>query len=376
MNKEERKERVSESIEKVKETHKIIAKFFVETLNGMAHGLFATLIIGTIISTIGGFFPEGGVINTALIGASKVLQNCTGIGIAIGIGLALKFDTLKLVTIAITGELASYFSLTTKFVTNGVINNTFQTGDPLTIYIVAILVCLFFKYVYKKSTPVDIILIPLSGVLVGLIISLLIRYPTIYVTYGVQYIVSKSTLSEPFVMGVIISVIMGMALTAPISSAAIAAMIFTASSTTNLQGLKIASGAAIIGCCTQMVGFAIQSIRDNNIGKVISVGLGTSMLQFKNILKKPVVWLPTIIASAILGPIATTVLNIECMGSSAGMGTAGLVGQIGTLASMGNSTETWLIIILFEIVAPAILVFLIDLMFRNIGAIKKGDLEI
>ena len=137
-------------------------------------------------------------------------------------------------------------------------------------------------------------------------------------------------------MGSIIAVVMGMALTAPISSAAIAAMIFIGEG----EGLVLASGAALIGCCTQMVGFAIQSRKDNNIGMIISIGIGTSMLQFKNILKKPIIWLPTIIASIILGPISTTLIKLKCMGSSAGMGTAGLVGQIGTIASMGNSVNT------------------------------------
>ena len=218
----------------------------------------------------------------------------------------------------------------------------------------------------------DILLVPLCGISLGLIFSLLVRYPTIYVTYGIQYIVNEATLIQPILMGSIIAVVMGMALTAPISSAAIAAMIFIGEG----EGLILASGAALIGCCTQMVGFAIQSRKDNNIGMVISIGIGTSMLQFKNILKKPIIWLPTIIASIILGPISTTLIKLKCMGSSAGMGTAGLVGQIGTIASMGNSVNTWLIIIFFEILAPLVLVFIIDLIFRKFNLIKEGDLKV
>ena len=187
-------------------------------------------------------------------------------------------------------------------------------------------------------------------------------------------------------MGIIVSVLMGMALTAPISSAAIGAMIFVipgdisvsqALADPQYMGLCIASGAAIVGCCTQMVGFAVQSRKDNPIGMIISIGIGTSMLQFKNILKKPIIWLPTIIASAILGPISTCVLKLVCMGSSAGMGTAGLVGVIGTISSMGiNSWTCWLGIALLEIIGPIVLVFLIDLLFRKLGWIKEGDLKI
>lgn len=176
-------------------------------------------------------------------------------------------------------------------------------------------------------------------------------------------------------MGIVIAVLMGMALTAPISSAAMAAMIFTGC--TSGSGLAIASGAAIVGCCTQMVGFAVQSRKDNPIGMVISIGIGTSMLQFKNILKKPIIWLPTIIASAILGPIATCLIKVECFGSSAGMGTAGLVGQIGTLESMGvHNWLTWFAIFGLEIIIPAILVFVIDWIFRKLHLIQEGDFKV
>ena len=175
-------------------------------------------------------------------------------------------------------------------------------------------------------------------------------------------------------MGVVIAVLMGMALTAPISSAAIGAIIFPIGSAA--PGLLLASGAAIVGCSTQMVGFAIQSRRDTNIGQVISIGIGTSMLQFKNILRKPILWLPTIIASAILGPISTCWLKLNCMGASSGMGTAGLVGQIGTFASMGNTWQTWVGIFVLQIIAPIVLVFFLDLAFRKLGWIKDGDLSL
>ena len=170
-------------------------------------------------------------------------------------------------------------------------------------------------------------------------------------------------------MGILVAVIMGMALTAPISSVAIAVAI-------SLGDIPLAAGAAVVGCSVNMIGFAIQSIYDNNIGKVISVGIGTSMLQFKNILKKPVIWLPTIITSAIMGPIATCLVKVKCNTTGAGMGTCALVGQLGTFSEMGNTPLTWVSILLIEIIIPAIMVFIIDFIFRKIGLIKKGDLEI
>ena len=380
-----------------------VLDFFVKTLNGMAYGLFATLIIGTIFATIGTLFGYGTNSNFCMginhllngykddtktwLGLSNILQYLTGAGIGVGIALSLKFDPLKTIVLAAVGEAAACFSLSTKFVTDMAsvqqLVANFQIGDPLTIYLVCIATALAMKYVLTKKTPVDILIVPLFGITVGFLCALGFRYPAIYVTFGIQWLVNSGTTIVPFLMGIIVAVLMGMALTAPISSAAIAAMVFVIPSGADLadyQGLLIASGAAVVGCCTQMVGFAVQSRKDNNIGMVISIGIGTSMLQFKNILKKPVVWLPTIIASAILGPISTCLIKVICVGSSAGMGTAGLVGQIGTISSMlAYGSETWQIVlglVLLELVAPAALVFGIDLLFRKLGWIKEGDLVV
>lgn len=370
--------------------------FFITTLNGMAYGLFATLIIGTIIGTIGTLFNLGSgnkfcdfmfsiLGNGQTSGLAFVLQALTGAGIGVGIAIALKFTPLQTIVMASVGEITAYFSLTTRFVTNQSYLNTFKIGDPLTIYLVCIVVAILLKLVFRKKTPVDILIIPLFGIIVGTITALLVRYPTIYVTYGIQWFVGNATNYQPFIMGIIVSVIMGMALTAPISSAAIAAMIFTLPAGMTLvealeipqyAGLALASGAAVIGCSTQMVGFAVQSRKDNPIGTVISIGIGTSMLQFKNILKHPLVWLPTIIVSAILGPISTCLVKVYCLGSAAGMGTSGLVGQIGTLSSMGVNLQSILSILLLQIIVPGILVFLVDLLFRRFNLIKEKDLEV
>ena len=373
---------------------KRILNFFTVTLGGMANGLFATLIIGTIFATIGTFFtiwPNSNFCNfmvdvigtsTTKSGLSFVLQILTGAGIGVGIALALKMDALKTICLAAVGELASYFSMSVNNSGKLIENNTFKVGDPLTIFLVCISVALLIKLVLRKKTSVDILIIPLFAGAVGLLLSLGIRYPAAYVTFAVQWLINVSTNAVPFIMGVVVAVLMGMALTAPISSAAIGAMIFSlptavtvaaAMADPSYSGLLIASGAAIVGCSTQMVGFAIQSRKDNNIGQIISIGIGTSMLQIKNIIRKPVIWLPTIIASAILGPISTCWLKLLCPGASAGMGTAGLVGQIGTFSAMGSTWQTWVGIFVLQIIAPLALVFAIDLLFRKIGWIKDGD---
>ncbi|MGN1344103.1 MAG: PTS transporter subunit IIC [Traorella sp.] len=377
VNNKEIEKDISEEPKKEKKSKKIL-DFFITTLNGMAYGLFATLIIGTILGTLGTLFTSIGItvfdyVGNAFSSVAYCLQVLTGAGIGAGIALSLKKDTLKTIVLASVGEIASYFSLTTKFVTDSIIADGMKIGDPLTIYIVVIITVLLMDLVLRKKTPVDILIVPLFGTVIAMIFSILIRYPAIYVTYGIQYIVDKATLAQPFFMGIIIAVVMGMALTAPISSAAIAAMIFTGTG----PGLLLASGAAVVGCSTQMIGFAIQSRKDNNIGMVISIGIGTSMLQFKNILKKPIIWLPTIIASAILGPISTCVLKLGCMGSSAGMGTAGLVGQIGTISTMGvGAWQTWVGIFGLQIILPGVLVFFIDLLFRKFNLIKDGDFKV
>lgn len=386
---------------------KPVLSFLMKTLNGMAYGLFATLIVGTIFATIGKLFGYGAETSKfcafmlhmfnghttesgSWLGIATILQYMTGAGIGVGIALALKFDALKTIVLAAVGEIAACTSLGTSFITSpGTIDHLafkFQVGDPLTIYLVCIGVALAMKYVIRKKTPVDIIIIPLFGVAAGTLLSLGIRYPAISVTYAVQWLVGTSTKAVPFVAGIVVAALMGMALTAPISSAAIAAMVFKVDSSMSpemLQGLMLASGAAVVGCSTQMIGFAVQSRKDNNIGTVISIGIGTSMLQFKNILKKPVIWLPTIIASAILGPISTCWLELTCMKSdigsyaSAGMGTAGLVGQIGLIDSMGvDNWQVWVGIFGLTIILPGVLVFFIDLLFRKLGWIKEGDLTV
>lgn len=357
---------------------KQVLNFIIKTMNGMAYGLFATLIVGTILGTLGGFLPDDSYIGCLIVAIAKFLQNMTGLGIGLGIAWSMKIDGLKLIALTATGAIASYLNLNIYNPDIAEISGlTLRIGDPLTIYLVVIGTLLLTNVVLRKKTAVDIVIVPLFIIFVGVVLTLILNFPISYVTKSIGYIVAAATKSQPFIMGIIIAVVMGMALTAPISSAAIGAMILTVSTAdANYEAIAIAGGAAIVGCSVQMVGFAVMSARDNKIGTVLSVGVGTSMLQFKNILKKPIIWLPTIIVSAILGPISTCLLKLKCTGSSAGMGTSGLVGQIGTLSEMGSSWQTWVGIFGLQIILPAILVFGIDYIFRKKGLIKPGDLTI
>jgi uncharacterized membrane protein len=332
---------------------KSVLNFFITSFNGMAIGLFSTLIIGVIVSQLSkifGYIPNMEIVETALFDLSVILKSLMGIGIGFGIAITLKLEGIKLIVTGVAGGIATRFY-----------------SDPMVAYLTTISVYFALTLILKKKTPVDIILVPLLGVLTALLITKLIGWPvkTGMDLFG-QFIQTATTI-QPFLMGIVIAVIMGMALTAPISSAAIAIAI-------SLGG--IAGGAAVVGCSVQMLGFAIMSRKDNNIGTVISVAIGTSMLQFKNILKKPVIWLPTIIVSAMLGPISTLIFKTQTVPDGAGMGTSGLVGQFGTLEAMGYGLNAFMAILILQIVAPIILVFLVDLIFRKRGWIKHGDLKI
>jgi uncharacterized membrane protein len=273
----------------------------------------------------------------------------TGVGIGIGIAWSLKLEGLRLVAAGIAGGIASGLKI----------------GDPMVEYLTVIAAIEVLNLIFRKKTFLDIILIPLASSAVAYGVYLLINEPVSGMMRSLGEFIKWATGAKPFLMGIIIAVVMGMALTAPISSAAIAIAI-------GLDGL--AGGAAVVGCATQMLGFAVMSRKDNNFGTVVSVALGTSMLQFKNILKKPLLWLPPIIASAVLGPLATLVFQTTCTKEGSGMGTSGLVGQIGTFHSMGDAA--WPSIIILQFALPLVLVFLLDVLFRKAGWIKKGDLQV
>ncbi len=353
-----------ENIEEVKQQtrfQKAIAYLSI-TSSGMALGLFATLIIGVVISEVGkaiGYVPIDQI--------GIILKSLMGAGIALGIALTLKQNSLlEIVSCMVVGAIATSLTYNDTYQFTFALNSN---GNPLMAYLVVIITIALTKLILIKKTPIDIILVPLLYVVIGSLITFGLIIPITIIIDGIEIFVSTATTYQPFLMGIVIAVVMGMCLTAPISSVAIAIAI-------NLSG--IGGGAAAVGCCVQMVGFATQSARENNIGKVLSVGIGTSMLQYSNIIKNPRIWLPTIITSAILGPLSTTVFMLESSSIGAGMGTCALLGPIQLIITTQkiNVALAWSGTIVLCIVAPIIMVFLLDLALRKINWIKEGDLRL
>lgn len=333
-------------------------EFISKTSSGMATGLFATLIVGTILKqlfSIGNGFQIG-------IDIATTLMNLMGVGIALGVAMSMnkELKPLELISLASLGGICSAMSLLSPsqpiptFTING------GSKNPLHIYLVIILTIFIVKKIFRKTTPVDILLIPLTYIIVGSIIGFIFIYPSYYIIYVIQLFIETTMPLIPFIMSIIISVVMGMILTMPISSVAVCVAI-------SIGNVPLAAGAALIGCTTQMIGFATQSFRaKNSIGKTISVGIGTSMLYWPNIIKKPLIWLPTIISSAILGPIGVCLLNTSSTSAGAGMGSCGLVGQISCLEAMGSSDPlTYISIFVVQILGSIILTLIFDYLFKD-----------
>lgn len=333
---------------------KNLLNYFVTTFNGMALGLFSTLIIGVIFKQVGGLIQW-----KAITSLGVMLQGLMGVGIGLGVTSSVNRKGLKLISGATAGAIGALMS--------GGSPLEGRPGDPMVAYITTVITVELAELILRKQTPLDILIIPLLSGLIAYGVALVIGHPISSMMQGIGHFLNRATHYQPFFMGMIIAVVVGMALTAPISSAAITIAI-------GLDGL--AGGAAVIGCTVQMLGFAVMSRKDNNIGTVLSIAIGTSMLQFKNILRKPMIWLPTIIVSAILGPVSTMVFKMETMPYGAGMGTSGLVGQFGTFDAMGFTMETVLKVLVLHFVLPIILVWLVDVLFRKFKLIKKGDLAL
>ncbi len=365
---------------KFKRAFKYCKDVLMKTTNGMAIGLFGTLIIGTVFS----LFAK--IPGLERVGDwATIIQGLMGAGIGLGVALALKRNGVTVVTLMTAGFIGNYMFewLPDKTIAQWHVGSI---GDPLSCYVSVMLAAIVLKYVMVKKTPVDLILIPLLGLTVAISYSFLLAEWIHFVTIGIQMVIEASFKAVPFLMCIIISVLMGMALTAPISSVAICVAI-------NIGSVPLAATAALIGCCTQMVGFAVHTARDNKWGSVIAVGIGTSMLQFKNILKKPLIWVPTIVVSAILGPFAmlmvkglpdlpevtaeTYVATTRLLSVGAGMGTCGLVGPLNFLGYAGyNNWILLLEILCICVIAPGALVFGIDLFFRKMNWFKKGDFSL
>ena len=346
-----------------------LKRYGIDALGAMAQGLFCSLLIGTIINTFGaqlhiGFLTEkiatvGGVDYTV----GGIASAMSGPAMAIAIGFALKCPPLVLFSMTAVGFSANALG---------------GAGGPLAVLFVAIIAAEFGKAV-SKETKIDILVTPLVTIGVGVFFSWLIAPPLGKAAMAVGNLIMWATELQPFLMGILVSVIVGMALTLPISSAAICAALL-------LTGL--AGGAAVAGCCAQMVGFAVISFRENKVGGLVSQGLGTSMLQMGNIVKNPRVWIAPTLASAITGPLATCVFKMEMNGSpiSSGMGTCGLVGPLGVYTGWVNDVASgakaaitasdWAGLILICLVLPAVLSLIIHFFVRKAGWVKDGDLKI
>ena len=337
--------------------------YFVDAMGGMAQGLFASLLVGTILTTISKYI---GMIDGAfferfahfLSRAGAMSSAISGAAIGVGIAAALNAPMLVMACAAAVGYFANAYP-----------GQPYAAG-PLGVFI-AVIIAVEFGKAISKETKVDILVTPIVTLGVGYLTAYL-TCPAIAVAMNwLGEFINFATTMHPFLMGIIISVVVGIILTLPISSAAICASI-------GISG--IAGGAALAGCCAQMVGFAVASFRDNKWGGVVSQGLGTSMLQMPNIVKKPVIWLPATLAAAITGPLATIVVQLECSKVSAGMGTCGMVGPIGCFSDMSASgtldAKAWIGMAVVCIIAPAVLSLVFSEIMRKLGWIKPDDMKL
>lgn len=332
-------------------------------MSAMAQGLFCTLLVGTILNTLGDQF---GIAFLGKIGSAACAM--VGPAMAVAIGYALKAPALVLFSLVPVGYATNLLA---------------GAGGPFAVYVVAILASEIGSLVSKK-TRIDILVTPLTTLLAGIGTALLIASPIGKAASWTGNLIIWGTELHPFLMGIVVAVTVGMALTLPISSAAICAGL-------GLTGL--AGGAALAGCCAQMIGFAVLSFKDNRWGGVVSQGIGTSMLQMGNIIRKPIVWLAPILTSAITGPIATCVFKLQMNGAAvnSGMGTCGLCGPIGVWTGWVSPSETalangasaisagaldWAGLLCVSIILPALLCWALGILFRRAGWIKPGDLAI
>lgn len=338
-------------------------RYGIDALGAMAQGLFCSLLIGTIIKTLG---QQLGIVFLADVGSYAM--SVSGPAMAVAIGYALKADPMVLFSLAAVGYAA---------------NAEGGAGGPLAVLIIAIVAAEFGKAV-SKETKVDILVTPGVTILVGVTLAKWIAPPIGTAASAFGLLIDSATKLQPFWMGIAVSVLVGMALTLPISSAAICSV---------LQLTGLAGGAAVAGCCAQMVGFAVMSFKENSWGGLVSQGLGTSMLQMPNIVRNPRVWIAPTVASAITGPIATCLFKLEMNGAAinSGMGTCGLCGPVGVWTGwLSPSAEAaakgataisptafdWLGLVLIAIVLPAVLTPLINLVCRKLGWVKDGDLTL
>lgn len=347
---------------------KYLNRLFIEGLGGMALGLFSTLIFGTILTQIAKFVSGTPAVYLNFI--ANVAKSITGAGI--GVGVAAKFKESPLVTVsaATAGMIGAFPALYESLGTTEFVISLGKPGEPLGAFVAAY-VAIEIGHLVSGRTKIDILITPFLSILSGSFVGILIGpYITTFIRW-LGEIVNVNVDKHPIVGGMMISVLMGMILTLPISSAAIGVSM-------GITGL--AAGAATVGCCCQMVGFAVSSFKENKTGGLIAQGIGTSMLQVPNIVRKPMIWLPPIISSAILGPVSSAVLKMVSTPEGSGMGSSGLVGQFAAydaMVSAGTSIPVTMIeILVMHFLLPGILTFVFAQGFRKARWIKDGDMAL
>ena len=364
-----KKEKGFKAFLKRKDIEISLKRYGIDALGAMAQGLFCSLLIGTIINTIGTQFNIGFL--------TKIVATVNGVDYTVG-GLAMAMSGAAM-AVAIAHALKCPPLVLFSMITVGFAANALGgAGGPLAVLFIAIIASEFGKAV-SKETKIDILVTPLVTIGIGIFLSWLIAPYIGLAAMKVGKVIMWATEQQPFLMGILVSVVVGIALTLPISSAAICAAL-------SLTGL--AGGAAVAGCSAQMVGFAVTSFKENKWGGLVSQGIGTSMLQMGNIVKNPRIWLAPTLASAITGPLATCLFHLEMNGApiSSGMGTCGFVGQIGVYTGWVNDVAAgtksgitwfdWLGLILISIVLPAVLSLIFDKIFRKLGWVKDGDMKL
>lgn len=346
----------------MKYVKKYLNRVFIDGLSGMALGLFSTLIIGTIIAQVGKLI--GGDVGHYLIVISNFAKSCTGVGIGAGVAAKLKASPLVTVAACVAGLVGAFPNTAMTELVLG------KPGEPLGAFLAAY-VAIEIGMLVSGKTKVDIIVTPLCSILPGALAGLFLGGPVSNFMNWLGMLVNVNVEKSPIIGGIIVSVLMGMILTLPISSAAIGISM-------GLSGL--AAGAATIGCCCNMVGFAVASYRENKLGGLIAQGIGTSMLQVPNIVKKPIIWLPAILSSAILGPISSAVLKMVSDATGSGMGSAGFVGQFSAFTTMVDAgfspAVTVLEIVIMHFLLPAVLTLAISEGMRKLGWIKYDDMKL
>ncbi len=369
----------------MKTVKKYLNRYFIDAMSAMALGLFASLLISTIFSTAGKYIPVDWIANVFNTIATYA-KAATGMAIGVAIAHKLGAHPLVMFSAATVGALSNAMgaiinggAIAAWGVTEKTVEGTFYTAGPAGAFF-AVIIATEIGMLVSKKTKVDILVTPVVTLIVGFAASFALCPIVSYVMYYLGMFIAWATTIQPLLMGIIVSVVVGIILTLPISSAAICASIFSASALEvalaegTAEGFLLAGGAAVAGCCAQMVGFAVSSFRENKWGGIVSQGLGTSMLQMGNIYKNPLIWIPPTLAAAITGPLSTMVFKLKCSGVAAGMGTCGLVGPIGVIDGTEWSPMMWVGLVLICIVLPAILSLLFSEIMRKLGWIKKDDM--